>query len=116
MIAFLTRRTAQMQMFPEVAYIYKLGVMGSQMPAFSAGGKSCYRELRVWATLVGTEVAVTAGATLKLRARQLMRDVLVQESWIDGWEDVERIAKRHLWDESTLTAWRSHWMSYRESE
>jgi hypothetical protein len=116
MIAFLTRRTAQMQMFPEVAYIYKLGVMGSQMPAFSAGSKSCYRELRVWATLVGTEVAVTAGATLKLRARQLMKDVLVQESWIDGWEDVERIAKRHLWDESTLTAWRSHWMSYRESE
>jgi hypothetical protein len=116
MVAFLTRRTAQMQMFPEVAYIYKLGLMGSQMPAFSAGGKSCYRELRVWATLVGTEVAITAGATLKQRARQLMRDVLLQERWIDGWEDVERIAKRHLWDESTLTAWKSHWMSYRKLE
>ncbi|CEJ61928.1 hypothetical protein PMG11_10443 [Penicillium brasilianum] len=112
MVAFLTRRTAQMQMFPEVAYIYKLGMMGRQMSAFGAEGKSCYGELRVWATLVGTEVAITAGANLKLRAGQLMRDVFLQEEWINDWADVEMIAKRHLWDENTLTAWRSHWMTY----
>lgn len=113
-VAFLTRRTAQMQMFPEVAYINRLAMLGSQMPSFGDGGTLCYRELRVWATLVGTEIAITAGATLKQRARQLMMDLVLQERWIGGWIDVERIVKRYLWDEKSLAAWKRHWANYQD--
>lgn len=113
-VAFLTRRTAQMQMFPEVAYINRLAMLGSQMPSFSKEGTLCYRELRVWATLVGTEIAITAGATLKQRARQLMMDLVLQERWIGGWIDVERIVKRYLWDERSLAAWKRHWVNYQD--
>ncbi|KAK0759411.1 hypothetical protein N5P37_007599 [Trichoderma harzianum] len=113
-VAFLTRRTAQMQMFPEVARINRLAMLASQMPSFSKGGTLCYRELRVWATLVGTEISITAGATLKQRARQLMMDLVLQERWIGGWIDVERIVKRYLWDEKSLAAWKRHWANYQD--
>ncbi|KAK4081690.1 uncharacterized protein Triagg1_2431 [Trichoderma aggressivum f. europaeum] len=113
-VAFLTRRTAQMQMLPEVAYIDRLAMLGSQMPSFSEGGALCHRELRVWATLVGTEIAITAGATLKQRARQLLLVLVRQERWIGGWTDVERIVKRYLWDEKSLAAWKRHWENHQD--
>ncbi|KAJ8104209.1 hypothetical protein POJ06DRAFT_279701 [Lipomyces tetrasporus] len=110
-VAFLTRHTAQMQMFPKISFLDKLTMLGRQMASSGQAGTSCYSELRVWATLVGTEIATTAGATLRQRAHDAMTKLLLQERWIDGWNDVERIARGYLWDEKTLTAWNRYWMS-----
>ncbi|KAK2684334.1 hypothetical protein QWA68_016681 [Fusarium oxysporum] len=113
-ITFLTRRTSQMQMFPEVTFIDKLTTLGRQMRFYDPVGTSCYNDLRIWATLVGVEITATAGATLKQRTHEAARELLFQEGHIDGWDDVERIAKRYLWDEKSLTAWKKYWMSCRD--
>jgi hypothetical protein len=110
-IMFLTRRTSQMRMFPEVAFINKLTTLGRQMRSYDQLGTSCYNELRIWATLVGVETMATAGATLKQHAHKAARELLFQERCVDGWDDVERIAKRYLWDEKCLAAWKNYWMS-----
>lgn len=113
-IMFLTRRTSQMQMFPEVTFIDKLTTLGRQMRFYDPVGMSCYNDLRIWATLVGVEITATAGATLKQRTHEAARELLFQEGPIDSWDDVERIAKRYLWDEKSLTAWKKYWMSCRD--
>ncbi|KAH7112281.1 hypothetical protein B0J13DRAFT_576120 [Dactylonectria estremocensis] len=113
-IAFLTRRTSQMQMFPEMAFIDKLTTLGRHVTSSDLVGTSCYHDLRVWATLVGLEITDTAGVTLKQHAHEAMTELLFQERCMDSWDDVERIARRYLWDEKSLTAWKTYWMSYRD--
>ncbi|KAF4339906.1 hypothetical protein FBEOM_6204 [Fusarium beomiforme] len=108
---FLTRRTARMQMFPETTLIDKLATLGRQMMFYDSAGTSSYNELMIWVTLVGVEIATTAGAVLKQRADQTAREFLFQERHIKSWDDVERIARRYLWDESSLPAWKEYWMS-----
>jgi hypothetical protein len=111
-VAFLFRRTVQMQMFPEVSFINKMTMLGRQIVSSGQTEILCYHELRVWATLAGAEIAATAGATLKQNTHDAMMELLLQERWVGGWNDVERIARRYLWDEKTLTAWKEYWMSY----
>ncbi|KAH7186918.1 hypothetical protein BKA60DRAFT_666916 [Fusarium oxysporum] len=113
-IMFLTRRTSQVQMFPEVTFINKLTTLGRKMRNYDPVGTSCYNDLRIWATLVSVEIAATAGATLKQRAHEAARELLFQEGHVDSWEDVERIAKRFLWDEKCLTSWKKYWMNCRD--
>ncbi|KAF5703517.1 hypothetical protein FMUND_12967 [Fusarium mundagurra] len=112
-IMFLTRRISQMKMFPEVTFIDKLTTLGRQM-FHDPVGTSCYNDLRIWATLIGVEIMATAGATLKQRTHEAARELLFIEGNTDGWDDVERIAKRYLWDEKSLAAWKKYWMSCRD--
>jgi hypothetical protein len=87
-------------------------MLGRQIVSSGQTEILCYHELRVWATLAGAEIAATAGATLKQNTHDAMMELLLQERWVGGWNDVERIARRYLWDEKTLTAWKEYWMSY----
>jgi hypothetical protein len=114
-IMFLTRRTSQMRMFPEVTFIDKLTTLGRQLRSYDQVGTSCYNDLRIWATLIGVETMATAGATLKQQGQRAARELLFQENYADSWESVERIAKRYLWDEKSLAAWKNYWISCRET-
>lgn len=111
LIAFLTRRTSPTHLFPETASLHKLRSLGSQTVSSNGAGMPYYRELRIWATIVGAEMANTAGAALKEDADKIMDELFLQESWINDWDDVERIMKRYLWDGTALATWKMYWMS-----
>lgn len=110
-IVFLARRTSPMQMFPESALIHKVQLLGRQVGFSNEAGMAYYRELRVWATIVCAEMASTAGTTLEQSARQVMGELILQEGWVADWEEVERVAKRYLWDGAALARWKLYWTS-----
>ncbi|CEJ61938.1 hypothetical protein PMG11_10454 [Penicillium brasilianum] len=113
-IAFPTRHTAQMQLFPELSLLKGVKLLGQQVRFFGLAGPFCFLELRAWVILAGAEIATTAGAALKQHAYDMMTELLFEERWIDSWRSIERAVKGYLWNEKTTVAWKRYWTSYQD--
>ncbi|KAL2802319.1 hypothetical protein BJX63DRAFT_415310 [Aspergillus granulosus] len=116
MVAFLSWGTAQLKFFPEAPLLSMVKSLGRQTQSFdNAELFICCRKLRAWVVLATAENAITAGATLKRHAYELMMEFLYGEPSINNdWATIEALVKRFLWNQKTLAAWKRYWMSYCE--